>query len=117
MNYRLPDGTSWPRVPDEDIRAKLNCYDADTVTLTRHEACREGAQVILLFLLACNRPTWHVTCTDATGETAFAADCVGNIYIERDGVGARATCFPYGGLGPSEFHVELAACSATKEPK
>lgn len=38
MTMRLPDGTSWPRVPDEDLRQKLNCYNAETVTLTRHEA-------------------------------------------------------------------------------
>lgn len=38
MNYRLADGTSWPRSPDEDLHTKLNCYDGDTVTLTKHEA-------------------------------------------------------------------------------
>lgn len=37
-NYRLSDGTSWPRVPAEDLCAKLNCYDAETVTLTQREA-------------------------------------------------------------------------------
>lgn len=36
--YRLPDGTSWPTTPDEDLHSKLNCYNAETVTLTQHEA-------------------------------------------------------------------------------
>lgn len=36
---RLPDGTSWPQpLDDENLSAKLNCYHAETVTLTRAEA-------------------------------------------------------------------------------
>ena len=39
-NIRLPNETTWPLPLDEDEARKLNCYDADTVTLTKHEAWR-----------------------------------------------------------------------------
>ncbi len=39
-NIRLPNETTWPLPLDEEEAQKLNCYDSDTVTLTRAEAWR-----------------------------------------------------------------------------
>ncbi len=39
-HIHLPDGSNWPPPLDQETAEKLNCYESETVTLTRHEAWR-----------------------------------------------------------------------------